>query len=57
VPAQASGVYGRLSVLGAGDFIEVSSCFAAETAEPSLETTEKADKKVPVTVPPIAIEL
>ena len=46
-----------MSVLGAGDFIEVSSCFAAELAEPGLETTEKADKKVPVTVSPIAIEL
>ncbi len=44
-------------MLGAGDFIEVSSRFAAEAAEPGLEATEKADKKVPVTVPPIAIEL
>ena len=46
-----------MSVLGAGDFIEVSSCFAAEEAEPGLETTEKADKTIPVTMPPIAIEL
>ncbi len=44
-------------MLGAGDFIEVSSCFAAEAAEHGLETKEKGDKKVPVTVSPIAIEL
>ena len=39
---------------GASDFIEVSSCFAAEAAEPGLETTEKADSKVPAAVSPIA---
>ncbi len=44
-----------MSVRGAGDFIEVSSCFVAEAAEPGLETTEKVDKKVPVTVSPIAL--
>ncbi len=40
---------------GAGDFIEVSSCFAAEAAEPDVETTEKADKRVLVNVSPVAL--
>ncbi len=44
-----------MSVRGAGDFIEVTSCFAAEAAEPGAETAEKVDKKVPVTVPPVAL--
>ena len=44
-----------MSVRGAGDFIEVLSCFAAEAAEPGVETTEKADKKVPVAVSPVAL--
>ncbi len=51
---QASGVYERLSVRGAGDFMGASSRFAAEAAEPGLETTEMAYKKVPVTVSPVA---
>ena len=44
-----------MSVQGVSDFIEVSSCFAAEAAEPGVETTEKVDKQVPVTVSPIAL--
>ncbi len=44
-----------MSVWGASDFIEVSSYFAVEAAELGVKTTAKVDKKVPVTVSPVAL--
>ncbi len=44
-----------LGVRGAGDCIGFSSCFAAEAAEPGVETTEKAAKKIPENVSPVAM--